>query len=372
MKVLLVGNYEFDGSRSMRIWAAALDRELRQFGIDVQSIAPRPALGKLKPSAHGIGKWLGYIDRFAFFPISLRAAAAKADIVHICDHGGAMYAPMISRKPVLVTCHDMIAVRAARGELPELRSSRLGTFLQRWICYGLRRATRVACVSRATFDDAARFLKTDANLCVVLNGLNYPFQSLAPGEVDRRLAHLDGVHVPFVLHLGSNLAYKNREGVLRIFARASAGTHLQLLIAGEALDRNLVRLARTLQIEDRIVQVVTPDVALIEALYNRAVCLLFPSRYEGFGWPPIEAQACGCPVVASDISPFAETLGQSAVLRPVEDEAGMADAVRTLVSDEKARELLRQSGFENVRTRFQTARMIGEYMSLYRELTRKG
>ena len=71
MKVLLVGNYEFDGSRSMQIWAAALDRELRQLGIDVQSIAPRPALGKLKPSAHGIGKWLGYIDRFVFFPISL-------------------------------------------------------------------------------------------------------------------------------------------------------------------------------------------------------------------------------------------------------------------------------------------------------------
>jgi glycosyltransferase involved in cell wall biosynthesis len=168
------------------------------------------------------------------------------------------------------------------------------------------------------------------------------------------------------------LAYKNREGVLRVFARASAGTNLQLLIAGEALDRNLVRLARELLIEDRVVQVVTPDVATIEALYNRAVCLLFPSRYEGFGWPPIEAQACGCPVVASDIPPFVETLGQSAVLKPVGDEAGMADAVRMIASDENFRGQLRQSGFENVRTRFQTARMIGEYVSLYRELTHKG
>lgn len=372
MKVLLVGNYEFDGSTSMRIWAAALDRELRQVGIDVQSIAPRPVLGRLKPSAHGIGKWLGYIDRFVLFPSALRAAAAGADIVHLCDQGGAMYAPMIHGKPVVATCHDMIAVRAARGELPELRSSRLGKFLQRWICFGLRSATRVSCVSRATLDDASRILKTSANLCVVLNGLNYPFQPLAPGEVDRRLAHLDGNRAPFVLHLGSNLAYKNREGVLRVFARASAGTNLRLLIAGEALDRNLARLARALEIEDRVVQVVTPDVATIEALYNRAVCLLFPSRYEGFGWPPIEAQACGCPVVASDIPPFAETLGQSAVLKPVEDEAGMADAVRMIVSDENFRGQLRQSGFENVRTRFQTARMIGEYVSLYREVTHKG
>jgi glycosyltransferase involved in cell wall biosynthesis len=371
MKVLLVGNYEFDGSTSMHIWAAALDRELRQLGIEVELIAPRPILGRLQPSADGIGKWLGYIDRFVFFPRALRAATAKADIVHLCDHGGAMYAPMIHGKPVLVTCHDMIAVRAARGELPELRSSHLGKVLQCWICYGLRRATRVACVSQATCDDAARILKTSANLCVVPNGLNYPFQPLDPNEIDRRLAVLGAIHAPFVFHLGSNLAYKNREGVLRVFARASAGTDLQLLIAGEPLNPELVRLARALAIEDRVVQVASPDVAMIEALYNRAVCLLFPSRYEGFGWPPIEAQACGCPVVASDIAPFVETLGQSGILKPVNDEAGMADTIRMLVCDASLRERLRQSGFENVRTRFHTTRMIREYVSLYRELTHK-
>ncbi|MGB0062990.1 MAG: glycosyltransferase family 1 protein [Terracidiphilus sp.] len=369
MKVLLVGNYEFDGSMSMKIWADLLARELRTVGIDTQLIAPRPMLGKLKPSAHGLGKWLGYIDRFVFFPFSLRSAAAGVDLVHLCDHGGAMYATMFKSKPVIVTCHDMIAVRGARGELPELHSSPLGKFLQRWICHGLRRATRVACVSRATLNDVRRILGDDANLCVVLNGMNHPFQPLASGEVDRRLEQSGGIHAPFVLHVGSNLGYKNREGVLRVFAQASRGTNLQLVIAGEPLDHNLSRLTRELQIEDRIAQFEKPDVAALEALYNRAVCLLFPSHYEGFGWPPIEAQACGCPVVASDIPPFAETLGQSAILKPTEDEAGMADASRSLVSDESLRSQLRQMGFENVRTRFQTARMIGEYASLYRELT---
>ena len=67
-KFLLVGSYEYDGATSMRIWAGALHRELLQAGIDVQLIVPRPAFGKLKPSAHGIGKWLGYIDRFVIFP----------------------------------------------------------------------------------------------------------------------------------------------------------------------------------------------------------------------------------------------------------------------------------------------------------------
>lgn len=191
MKVLLVGNYEFDGSMSMKLWADLLARELRQVGIDTQLIAPRPIFGKLRPSVHGIGKWLGYIDRFVLFPFSLRAAAANADIVHLCDHGGAMYAPMLKTKPVVVTCHDMIAVRAARGELPELHSSLFGEFLQRWICYGLRRATRIACVSRATFNDARRILGKDVNLCVVLNALNRPFQLLPSSIVDRRLAALE-------------------------------------------------------------------------------------------------------------------------------------------------------------------------------------
>ena len=149
--------------------------------------------------------------------------------------------------------------------------------------------------------------------------------------------------------------------------RPLAETDLQLVIAGEALNQKLAQLARELQIDNRIVQVVKPDAASIEALYNRAVCLLFPSRYEGFGWPPIEAQACGCPVVASDIPPLAEVLGQSAVLRPVGDEAGMAEAIRMTRIDQEFRNQVRQSGFVNVRTKFQTSRMIGEYMSLYRE-----
>lgn len=371
MKVLLVGNYPYDGSTSMHIWSHALDRELRRHNVDVQVISPRPKFGRMKPSVHGVGKWLGYIDRFAIFPHALRAAAARADIVHLCDQGSAVYVPFIKGKPTVVTCHDLIAVRGARGELPELRPSRFGQFLQRWICYGLRRATRVACVSRATFDDARRILKKDENLCVILNVLTYPFQPIASSEADLRLAGLTSIQAPFVLHLGSNAAYKNREGVLKVFAKASAKTNLQLVIAGEALSRNLARLARELQIEDHIVQVVKPDVKLIEALYNRAVCLLFPSRYEGFGAPPIEAQKCGCPVVGSAIPPLAELLGQSAVLRPVDDEDGMADAILRLACDEEFREQLRQSGFANTDTRFQISRMVGEYLALYRELTDK-
>jgi glycosyltransferase involved in cell wall biosynthesis len=368
MKVLLVGNYEFDGSTSMKVWADALLRELLQRGIDAQIVSPVPVIGRMKRSAGGFGKWLGYIDRFVFFPGQLRNAAAHADVVHICDHGSAMYAMTVKNKPTIVTCHDMLAVRGAMGEVPDCPASMFGRLLQRWICRGLQHATSVACVSQYTFDDARRILTGATNLRVILNGLNYPFKPLDSSEVDRRLAGVIATGGPYVLHVGSNLARKNREGVLRIFAKAAQGTDLRLVFAGEALSQELTAQARELKVYDRIVQVTKPEVRVLEALYNRALMLLFPSRWEGFGWPPIEAQACGCPVVASNIPPLTEVLSQSAALRPLEDEAGMAEEVRRLAEDEQYRELARRNGLENVRKRFETSRMMDEYVALYREI----
>jgi glycosyltransferase involved in cell wall biosynthesis len=279
-----------------------------------------------------------------------------------------MYAPMVKRTPVVVTCNDMLAVRGALGEVPDCPASFFGRILQQWICHGLKRATRVACISRATFDDARRILGADKNLCVILDGLNYPFQPVAEDEAARRLAALPEVREPFILHVGSSLARKNREGVLRVFAQAAQGTALRMVFAGTPLRPEQMQLAKDLKIFDRVVQVVAPGVAVIEALYSRAVALVFPSRFEGFGWPPIEAQACGCPVVGSDIPPVAEVLGDSAAVKSLADEAGMAEAVRRLLHDPAYREQMRQRGFVNVRERFQTSRMIDEYIALYREL----
>jgi glycosyltransferase involved in cell wall biosynthesis len=372
MRVLLVGNYKFDGSTSMMVWANALLRELLQRGIDVELISPEPVMGRMKPSADGLGKWLGYIDRFVIFPRELRARAAEADVVHLCDHGSAVYTFAVKDKPTIVTCHDLLAVRGAMGEVPDCPASFFGKLLQLWIRRGLRQATRVACVSQFTLNDAQQILNGAGNLCVVLNGLNYPFRLLDSAEVDRRLAGSPAIKGPFVLHVGSNLARKNREGVLRIFAKAAEGTDLQLVFAGSALSQELSGLAGELHVHDRIVQVVKPEAQVLEALYNRALALLFPSRYEGFGWPPIEAQACGCPVVGSNIPPLVEVLGQTAALRPLEDEAGMAEEIRRLAEDQQYRERMRESGLENVRSRFQTSRMMSGYVSLYRELACQG
>ena len=370
MKILLVGNYEFDGSISMQIWANALERELRDMKVDVLLISPRPVLGRLKPSSVGVGKWLGYIDRYLLFPRKLRAIAASADIVHMCDNASAVYCAMLKGKATVVTCNDMIAARGALGELPDVPVSPFGRYLQRWVCSGLKCATRVACISQSTFDDASRILGRRDHLRVILDALNYPFQPLTAGEADRRLAGSGINGTPFLLHVGGNQARKNRDGILRIFAIIASQMDLQLIFAGAALTDELIKLAKELSVFDRIVQVVRPDVKVIEALYNRAMALIFPSRYEGFGWPPIEAQACGCPVIASDIPPLKEVIGQSGLLHSLDDEQGMATSIQRLAADSSLRDELQRRGFDNVKSRFGTARMMEQYVSLYHEAAR--
>jgi glycosyltransferase involved in cell wall biosynthesis len=368
MKVLLVGNYKYDGSMSMKVWAGALERELLNVGIEARTIQPRAFLGRLMPSAHGVGKWLGYVDRFLIFPPVLWWAARNADVVHICDHSYSMYSVWTGGKPTVVTCHDLLAVRGALGEATDCPASRFGRILQHLILRGLEHATRVACVSVYTYKDAQRLLAKTQHLCVILNGLNYAYRPLDPEETEKRLAGIAGLSRKFVLHIGSNLPRKNREGVLRVFAMVAKSMDLQLVFAGVAMSQSLRELALQLGIEKRIVNVSQPDVSTLEALYNKATMLFFPSRFEGFGWPPIEAQACGCPVVASSIPPLDEVLGDSAVMKSLDDEAGMAEAMARIAANEAYREELRKRGFENAHTRFGMARMIDEYVSLYREL----
>jgi glycosyltransferase involved in cell wall biosynthesis len=368
--VLLIGNYPLDRQQSMQRFTLMMLQGLTAAGVPAEVAAPAPIMGQLFGASNFIGKWLAYIDKFVFFPRELRKRLAERPaIVHICDHSNAMYAAGVSAMPTVVTCHDLIAVRSALGEELRCPVSFTGKMLQRWILRSLCHADALVCISNATRDDAKRLVKCDdamPKIEVANLGLSYPYWKLSQSEAMTRLKNIPGFELPFVLHVGSNLPRKNREGVLRIFARNRDKWDARLVFAGEALDATQLSVAAQLGIGDRIIQVKDATDELLEALYNCAIALVYPSFSEGFGWPIIEAHACGCPVVSSNLAPLPEAAGDAGLFHDVDDEAGFAaDLLR--LDDSAERALWSEKSLRNAE-RFSTQKMISRYIDIYRSL----
>lgn len=370
MKVLLIGNYGPDRQESMLRYAQMLRAGLLEAGHHVTLAVPRPVLNRRGRPASGIWKWIGYLDKMVLSAADLARAAQQADVVHVCDHGNSFYIPGRPRKPYVVTCHDLLAVRGSLGESTDVTPSFTGQHLQRLILDGLKRATAIACVSGATLRDARRLLGDyRGQLIVAPNSLNYPYRKLDVAEVRERLAAVGALPCDsaYVLLVGGNSRRKNREAALRAVAGIAGSWSGRIVVAGEPLSPEQRALSQDLGLVDRIVEIGGASNELLEALYNGALALLFPSRFEGFGWPLIEAQACGCPVICSNSEPLPEVAGAGAILCDPDDSAAFGRAILALSRDPARREQLVSAGLANA-SRYDRPRLIGQFVSLYEQV----
>jgi len=344
-----------------------MEQGLKKAGHDVQTICPPVVFGKLGQHVPVAGKWLGYVDKLALLPPLLNKAVQQADIVHICDHSNAVYVPTQRRTPYVVTCHDLLAVRGGLGEQTDCPASAMGSLLQRWILRGLARADGLACDSTATLHDAMRLLSSRQQPPELLPiALKYDYQPLTEHERKQLLKGVAGLEFDksFILHVGSSLRRKNREGILRAFAKVRDKVSGQLVFAGRRLDASQRQLASELGVLDRILETGEISKELLVALYSAAYIFFFPSRFEGFGWPIIEAQYCKCPVLCSKSGPLPEVAGEGALMRDVEDEEGFAEDILRLFADPTLRADLIEKGSKNV-LRYRPEIMISRYLELY-------
>jgi glycosyltransferase involved in cell wall biosynthesis len=370
--VLLIGNYSLDRQHSMQRFGMMMLAGLTNAGVKAEWIAPEPILGRFRGGRGFVAKWLAYVDKYFLFPTRLRAKRKdRPSVVHICDHSNAVYTGQLKGLPIVVTCHDLIAVRDALGEQTDCPMSFTGKLLQRWILRGLRRASAIACVSNATRADVVRIVGPNSDqrqIEVVSLGLNYPYKRLEQSEAQRRLEKIPELKtgVEFVLNVSSNFPRKNRPGVLRIFDRCKNQWNGRLVFVGEPLNSELRSLASTLGIADRILEIENAESETLEALYNCAVALLYPSTFEGFGWPIIEAQACGCPVICTNSGPMPEAAGEAGLFHNADDEQGFAEDLLRL-TDPSERSLWSEKSLRNA-ARFSAGKMIGHYIDIYRRL----
>jgi glycosyltransferase involved in cell wall biosynthesis len=170
----------------------------------------------------------------------------------------------------------------------------------------------------------------------------------------------------YLLHFGTGW-YKNRLGVLRIFAQVletQAFSTTRLIMVGRPWTAAMRKLARELHLGDRAAVAVNLTDDEVEALLCNALALLFPSLEEGFGWPILEAQACGCPVITSARPPMTEVAGEAAIF--VDPTAPRA-AAAAIVDGLQRREWLRAAGFRNLE-RFDEAAIADQYCAFYEDI----
>jgi glycosyltransferase involved in cell wall biosynthesis len=383
-RVLLIGNYPNDQQESMQRFATMLIDGFMANGLQAEIMIPTPVFGGLKPSGSGLGKWLGYLDKFIVFPLQLKLKlrnqlrSSEELVVHICDHSNSTYTAYLQRIPHVVTCHDLLAVRSALGEIPKNPTRWSGKQLQAMVLKGLKSAQHIACDSEATRQDALRLSGAKQEQISKINvALNYPYRPMPANEAHMRIAQLmlrsgaqSAVDVSggFILHVGGNQWYKNRLGVLRIYSRLVRvePETPPLVMVGKPFTPEMITFVEQNHLKDRVLSLERCDNEDLRALYSTAFVLLFPSLAEGFGWPVIEAQACGCPVVCSNVEPFPEVAGDAAILCNPENESEFVTAI-SLLKQADVRQSLVSKGIKNIK-RFTPEIMIENYIHLYHSL----
>lgn len=366
MKVLLISNYPPDKQQSMLRYARFLQNELQSRGVLAEIVYPPVVLGRLRFLPRIFEKWIGYVDKYLIAPAYLFKRAMKADVVHVCDHSNAMYLRWAAKRPALITCHDTIAIFAARGSYPGVRIGITGRIQQHWIATNLVRARRIVCVSANTQDDLERLEPgIRSRTTVIRHHLNWRYSPALPDGIAlaKRNCALEP-QTEYLLHVGGNQWYKNRIGTMQIFSalrRYERFRRVKLVMAGKPWTTDMRNYRISSGLMNEIIERIDVSNEELCALYSGAIALLFPSLEEGFGWPILEAQACGCPVITSNRAPMTEIAGGGAIFI---DATAPEQAARTIAENASLLQSLRIAGFGNL-DRFSKSAMIESYQELY-------
>jgi glycosyltransferase involved in cell wall biosynthesis len=284
------------------------------------------------------------------------------DIFHATDH----LLPPLSRSRTVFTIHDLIFRFFPEYHLP-LNRWFLSLMLPRFI----QRADAIIAVSESTRRDVLRLMRVPPDkIDVIYEGVNPAFRPLD----DAQLASVRAkYHLParFVLYLGTIEPRKNLVTLLEaqraLIQRDS--TAPPLVVAGRKgwLYKPVFDRVRELGLQDYVLFTDYVHSADAPALFNAAEVFVFPSLYEGFGLPPLEAMACGTPLVCSNASSLPEVVGDGGILFAPRDVGGLAGAMERVLCDEQLRAELSAKGLKQA-SRFSWERAARQTLSVYRRV----
>ncbi len=373
MNIILLGNYKPDNQFSMRIFAELMEEGYKKSGNNVTLIRPDVFFSKLSSPKSSLFKWLGYIDKFIFFPIKLLVLRCKFLLsyqtvyYHICDHSNAFYLYFLPKKKTLITCHDVLAIQSGLGFTDTYCSTtKSGVVLQKIILNALCSSKKLATVSEYTLNQL-KIIDTNPTITKkwksIHNALSNKFKPSNNDEIEKLLNKYKQLrNQEFILHVGSSLERKNRILLVKLIYELKKDWNGLLVFAGDSLSTEILELIDKLKVTDKILQIYRPEHNEIISLYSTCQVMVFPSYSEGFGWPIIEAQACGAPVITSNKAPMmTEVGGNAALYADPNDPLSFVKQFQKLKNKEFRDEVIRL-GFENAK-RFNFDNTINQYIN---------
>ena len=268
----------------------------------------------------------------------------------------------------VVTIHDCIHLR-----FPQYLPNRLAyAYARSSLWFATHRSERVLTVSEASKRDILRYFRVpDRKIDVIYNAIDERFGEPPSPEEIERVRDRYQLNAPYVLYAGNIKPHKNLERLIEAFHMLRRGDleHVKMLIIGDEISKyaTLRRAVHKYKLHKHVRFFgFVPDKTLA-VLYRLARAFVFPSLYEGFGLPPLEAMASGTPVITSNLSSLPEVVGDAALLIDPYDADAIADAMRRVLLDSDLREDLRLRGLRRV-AEFSWDRSVRRVREIYEEV----
>ncbi len=307
-----------------------------------------------------------YLARYWFYP--RRVGRHRADLVHVLDHSYAHTLSKIRTVPSLVTVHDLLPVLTVRRKSTGFRNGIRNRLLE-WVLEELRRATGWIVATEWLRTELAEWLGHSDRIHVIPYGVDEAF--LEPptqdrGEIRRRFNIPESAFV--VLHVGSVGTRKNIGAVIAtVDGLRRSGIDAWLLQVGGTFTARQMADIEARNLRRSLTAIGAAEESDLRLAYRAADVLLFPSHYEGFGFPVLEAMASELPAVNSGAGGLAEVSGDAAVIVGGREVEPYVEAVSEIASNESRREELVRRGVEQAR-KFRWAETARKTADVYREL----
>lgn len=359
----------------MNVWLApAMPSEnsisMDLYHEDVQAhlaeVAPEIRVRTIEPVwARRPGRIFKQLARYLTYPLAcgMKSLGAKRDtLFHILDHSSGHLCHACS--PAVVTCHDL-----AEWKTTALTGSQLR--LWKFRVRGLLKARRIVAISQNTAADIAGILGiSPAQIAINHYGIGPQFRPLRIPGGPRRTPELqrEDAGTLLLLHVGTNIHRKNMPTLLRALRAVNdSGTRAKLVKVGQDPRVELAAAMDELGVGGHIIHLGSRSQQQLIEIYNDCDIFCFPSAYEGFGRPVLEAQACGLPSVLADSSSLPEVGGDGALFHETFDDGALARCIQHLAGSADLRQEIRGKGFANAR-RFTWRRHAERLAEVYREV----